>query len=228
MVRHYNDLKIYEKNDKKELPEIPIPNNVLEKMSMFLDSLPKPIIVTQPFISYWNKMVDIDKYLKIVENCSKIGTVIQIGGNVAPHMISPHGLNMIGKTSIEQSLAILKYSDLLISCDSFLQHAAAHLKTPSVVMWCGTSPEEFGYPFFSNIAHPEIAFCQKKCGRPMRWLYDYDYNDKNQWNSRSENGWVCPSKLCQRVITVDEVMEAVKKELSIGRDRDWSFYDINL
>lgn len=176
-------------------------------------------------MSYWNKMIDVGKYHNIVNELNKIGTVIQIGSTVPPHMIHKDSLNFINQTSLEQSLGMIKYADLVVACDTFVSHASAHLKTPAVVLFCGTSPEDFGYPFNSNIWHPEIAYCQTKCGRPTRWLYDYTYKDKNNWNSRDEAGWVCPSKICEQSITVDEVIEAAKKELLLGKSRDWSFYD---
>lgn len=225
MMRLSAELPLYIKKDKRELYPIPIDPEIDKKIKTFIDSLKKPVIVTNPFMSYWNKMIDHSKYHQIVDGLDKMGSVIQIGGNLPREMISKKGINMVGNTSLEQSYAILKHADLLVSCDSFVQHAAASLKTPAVVMFCGTHPEEFGYPFHINIAHPEIAFCQTKCARPMRWLYDYEYQDNNSWNSRNESGWVCPSKLCERVITVDEVLEAAKRQIEIGKDRDWTFYD---
>lgn len=168
MVRQYCDLEPYTKTNNTGLLDIPISLSTLTKMTNFIDSLKKPIIVTQPFISFWNKMIDFHKYLKLVDELSTIGTVIQLGTNIPENIISPKGINLINKTSLEESIAILKLSDLFIGCDSFLQHVCAHIKTPAVILWCGTSPEEFGYPFFSNIFHPEIAFCQRKCGRPTR------------------------------------------------------------
>jgi len=56
-------------------------------------------------------------------------------------------------------------------------------------------------------------------------LYDYDYKDKGHWGSRNESGWACPLKLCEKAITVDEIIRAVKHELHKGRDRDWNFTD---
>ncbi len=58
-----------------------------------------------------------------------------------------------------------------------------------------------------------------------KWLYDYNYKNRDQWNSRNEAGWICPNKICERAITIDEVVTAVEKQLSIGKDRDWTFYD---
>lgn len=226
MIRKCGGLEPITKKDKYILPEIPIDPNIEKRVLSFYSSLVRPIIITHPFMSYWNKMIENWKHLEIVKNCSKFGTVIQIGGNVPPNMISPNGINMVGNTSLEQSFALIKYADLVVGYDSFIQHAAAHLKTPSVVMFCGTNPTDFGYPFNINICHPEIALCQSKCGRPMRWLYDYDYKDPKHWNTRSEAGWICPIKLCEKSITVEEVIEGVRTQLKIGKDRDWYFHDV--
>lgn len=59
----------------------------------------------------------------------------------------------------------------------------------------------------------------------IKWLYDYDYKDNNFWGSRNEAGWSCPMKLCEKAITVDEIMNAVEHELNKGKDRNWNFYD---
>ena len=226
MIRKTAELPLYTKDSKRKLPDIPIPNDIEEKVKRFFSSFNKPIILTSPLMSYWNKMIDNYKYLQTIDHLMDDHTVIQIGGgNIPKQMAHTKAINLIDQTSLEQSLAMIKHADLVISCDSFIQHAASHMKTPAVVMFCGTSPEEFGYPYNVNIFHPEIAGCQTKCARPMRWLYDYDYKDRSNWNSRSEVGWVCPSKLCERAITVEEIVKAAKRQLSTGKDRDWSFYD---
>ena len=168
------------------------------------------------------------KQKQIVDGLLKMGgTVIQIGGdNVPINMINNKAINLVKSTSIDQTLALIKNADLFVGGDSFCQHASAFLKTPSVIYWCGTSPEAFGYNTSSNIAHPEIAYCQKnKSGRPTRWLYDYDYKDRNHWGSRNESGWSCPIKLCEKAIQVNEMLDAAERELSIGTKRSWEFAD---
>ena len=60
------------------------------------------------------------------------------------------------------------------------------------------------------------------------WLYDYDYKDQNNWNTRGEAGWTCPIKACEDYIEVEDVIETVKYALKTGRDCDWSFYDIEV
>lgn len=222
MIRKCANLPII-KNEILE--DIPVSSIDELKMKRFLDSLPKPIIVTHPFVSYWNKMLDHNKHLEILTHLSNIGTVVQIGGHAPEYMIHRNCINLVGHTSIGQSLAILKYADCFVGYDSFLQHASAAMKTPSVVMFCGTSPENFGYPFHKNIWHPNTVHCQRRCGRPQRWIFDYEFKDVHDWGSRDESGWMCPYKLCDKAITVDEVISAVNEQLEIGRDRDWTFFD---
>ena len=150
------------------LPDIQLSKEVEDNVSIIFDKLKKPIVITQPLISYWTKMIDVDQYLDIIGSLiDKDFTVIHIGGqssDSSPY-VHPQAINLIGKTSIEQSMAMIKQADLFVGSDSFGQHVAAFTKTPAVVYWAGTSPEAFGYNFFSNITYPEIATCQVKCGR---------------------------------------------------------------
>ncbi len=150
-----------------ELPEIKISEKIENDVKEVYAEFKRPIIVQQPLMSYWNKMITKEKQHRITDKLLEKGyTVIQLTGpGLPPDMIHKSSLNFVGKTSIEQSMAMIKHADLFIGCDSFGQHCASFMKTPAVVMFCGTSPEDFGYPFNSNIFHPEIAFCQYKCGR---------------------------------------------------------------
>jgi hypothetical protein len=47
--------------------------------------------------------------------------------------------------------SLLQASAKRVLIDSSLQHAAAALKLPSVVLWVGTSPKVFGYDMHKNI-----------------------------------------------------------------------------
>ena len=227
-MRKLANLDLYNKDDYKILPTISISNHILDKINTTLSSLPKPIILVHPLISYYNKMIDDGLYYDIVSKVRDLGTVIQIGTPVRDSLIHPKAINLIGKTSLAETLALIKFADLVFCGDTFVQHAAALMKTPAVVYFCGTTPMDFGYPFFSNIFNPELVPCQLKCGRPLRWLYDYTYSDLNNWNSRNETGWVCPTKYCSSYITSDLILNLIEKELKIGKDRDWSFYPIEV
>src|SRR5206468_4072925 len=47
--------------------------------------------------------------------------------------------------------ALISLSDKRLFIDSFAQHAAAALGLPSVVLWVGNKPEQFGYEMHHNI-----------------------------------------------------------------------------
>jgi len=225
VTRRIADLEPY---SGTPLPDIKIDSKIEDDMKEVLSKFKSPLIVVNPLMSFWNKMIPDNKQIAIVDGLLKLGgTVIQIGGaNIPANMVHPKAINLINNTSIEQTLALIKNADLFVGGDSFCQHASAFLKVPSVVFFFWTSPQDFGYNTSSNIAHPEIAYCQRnKAGRPTRWLYDYDYKDKNFWGSRNESGWICPIKLCEKAIAVDEILKAADHELTKGRNRNWDFYD---
>ena len=68
-------------------------------------------------------------------------------------------------------VSTLLYSDKRILIDSCLQHAAAALKLPSVVLWNGTSPKVFGWDMHTNIQAKKPA----KFKLPNSVLFDFDF-----------------------------------------------------
>ena len=72
-------MPLYSKDNKKELPEIEIPIEILNRIKLTISALKKPIILTHPLISYYNKMISSELYLEIVNELSKIGINIISG-----------------------------------------------------------------------------------------------------------------------------------------------------
>ena len=71
---------------------------------------------------------------------------------------------------IRNVLALLKYSDHFIGIDSFLQHAAAAMNVPGVVIWGGTKPERLGYKIHRNMTK---QVCPTPfCHRPNSYIFD--------------------------------------------------------
>ena len=68
-------------------------------------------------------------------------------------------------------VSTLLHSDKRILIDSCMQHAAAALKLPSVVLWNGTSPKIFGWDMHTNIQAKKPA----KCKLPNSVLFDFDF-----------------------------------------------------
>ncbi len=71
--------------------------------------------------------------------------------------------------------SLLMASEKRVLIDSSLQHAAAAMGLPSVVLWVGTSPTVFGYGLHKNIISnlPEIKL-------PDSYLFDYSFNGSTQ------------------------------------------------
>ena len=68
-------------------------------------------------------------------------------------------------------VSTLLHSEKRILIDSCMQHAAAALKMPSVVLWNGTSPKVFGWDMHTNIQAKKPA----KCKLPNSVLFDFDF-----------------------------------------------------
>jgi len=69
-------------------------------------------------------------------------------------------------------LSLILHSDKRVLIDSCLQHAAAALKLPSVVLWNGTSPKVFGYDMHTNIETAKPSNLKL----PGSYLFDFDFN----------------------------------------------------
>ena len=71
-------------------------------------------------------------------------------------------------------LSILLNSDKRILIDSCMQHGAAALNLPSVVLWNGTSPKVFGWDMHTNIPASKPADFKL----PNSVLFDFDFMGK--------------------------------------------------
>ncbi|TWR25189.1 glycosyltransferase family 9 protein [Mucilaginibacter pallidiroseus] len=101
-------------------------------------------------------------------------------------------LDLRGKTTLRESASILKSSILLISYAGFLMHLARAVDCRAVIIYGGReSPEQTGYKNFRNI------YSDIPCS-PCWLLNTCNYN-----------------KLCMEIISVDDVKEAVEKEIQL-------------
>jgi len=97
-------------------------------------------------------------------------------------------------------VSLLLHSDKRILIDSCLQHAAAALKMPSVVLWNGTSPKVFGWDMHTNIQAKKPA----KCKLPNSVLFDFDFTGQE-----AEYPYVDED---DDIFDFDKIVEAVDKE----------------
>jgi len=75
------------------------------------------------------------------------------------------------KLSTTEYLSLLLHSNKRVLIDSCLQHAAAALELPSVVLWNGTSPKVFGYDVHTNIETVKL----NNFKLPGSYLFDFDF-----------------------------------------------------
>ena len=97
-------------------------------------------------------------------------------------------------------VSVLLHSEKRILIDSCLQHAAAAIKKPSVVLWNGTSPKVFGWDMHTNIQAKKPA----KCKLPNSVLFDFDFT-----GVEAEYPYVDED---DDIFDFDKIVEAVDKE----------------
>lgn len=92
-----------------------------------------PTFVSENIINYFSKTHHIYQICKSKEN------------------VLPNTDPIFDQINNFELICLLLLSDKRILIDSFLQHASAALKLPSVVLWNGTSPKVYGYEMHKNI-----------------------------------------------------------------------------
>jgi heptosyltransferase-2 len=130
------------------------------------------------------------------ERFASLGTALQQGFNArlvllggpedrdAAHQVKallPEALDLVGRTSLRQALAVLTHLKLLITNDSGLMHAAAALGTPLVAIFGSTDPVATG-PFTDRatvLHHPlSCSPClQRTCDRDYQCLLDISVSE---------------------------------------------------
>lgn len=81
----------------------------------------------------------------------------------------PHVTNFAGKSDLEKSMQLVKYSKLLISGDTGMLHIACALKKPTVSIWGATIPEFGVFPYYGDEEVPhyisEVHLSCRPCSK---------------------------------------------------------------
>ena len=165
---------------------------------------PKPIMVIQTnggpmegqkFPYSWSRDIPYSLAQKIVDHYSLRFHVIQICRHEANALSGAEVINQPLSNMELFSLLMVSKKNILI--DSCLQHAAAAMNKPSVVLWVGTSPKVFGYDIHTNL----VADIPKSLSLPDSYLFDFSFNGEIH---------ECPF-LEDNFFTLAEIIEAVKE-----------------
>ena len=166
----------------------------------------KPIMVIQtnggmyqeqrPYL--WARDMPVVLAQKLVDHYEKDYHIFQV---TKPSSEILDGVEAIKDPMTNMELvSLLLHSDKRILIDSCLQHAAAALKMPSVVLWNGTSPKVFGLDMHNNIQAKKPA----KCKLPNSVLFDFDFTGQE-----AEYPYVDED---DDIFDFDKIVEAVDKE----------------
>ena len=171
--------KMYGLKYKGEMPQITF-NHLQKKIAKNFWTTRangKPIMVIQtnggllneqrPYL--WARDMPIALAQKLVDHYEKDYHIFQI---TKPAGEVLDGVEVIKDPMSNMELvSILLQSEKRIFIDSCMQHAAAALKMPSVVLWNGTSPKVFGWDMHTNIQARKPA----KFKLPNSVFFDFDF-----------------------------------------------------
>ena len=198
---------LYNLNYKDEMPEVKF--NPLQKKGAsdywLKRSQGRPIMVIQtngglfqeerPYL--WARDMPVQLAQRIVDRYEDEYHIFQVTKPSSEHL---DGVEAIAQsTSNMELISILLHSEKRILIDSCLQHAAAALKIPSVVLWNGTSPKVFGWDMHTNIESIKPA----KCKLPGSYLFDFDFIGREV-----EYPYVDED---DHIFDIDKIIEAVNK-----------------
>jgi len=190
---------------------IDVPKSVMqESKKYYVEDSSQRLIVVAPGSIWATKRWTVAGFAGVCRSLVRDGSqVILIGGpedaNLANEIEDQAGVplrNLVGKTSLLESAALVSAADLLLSNDSAPLHIASACDTPVVALFCATVPEfgfgPWGVPF--QVVEVNGLSC-RPCGR--------------------HGGDTCPTgtHACQLNIEPLAVLTAIRRLLAIGKVR---------
>ncbi|MFT5822553.1 MAG: ADP-heptose:LPS heptosyltransferase [Crocinitomix sp.] len=163
------------------------------KANAILDQYEKTVLIQITSDSSSNQNWAIERWEELIERMPD-HTFIQVG--LGREEIVKGAVNLLGKTSIRESLALIKNVDSYIGVDSFMNHASNAFFTRGVVLFGPSTPEHWGYPNNINL------YNKLRCSPCM------DVLGANPCPYNAE---------CMDLITVEHVQNALETQLGIGK-----------
>lgn len=93
-------------------------------------------------------------------------------------------------------LYLIKMSQKRLLIDSSLQHGAAAMRLPSVVLWVATNPKIFGYDIHENI----VANIESEIPLPNSYLFDYNFHGQI---------WECPIFEGDILFNIEDIVDKI-------------------
>ncbi len=197
-------LGIDERNYCWELP-IPETDRALAQQKLGIDT---PYVIISPCSSKAYRNWQVEGYAEVARYLrEKYQYAIVITGGKSDieeqyaeqiqQQLDFEAINLVGKTSIKELLAIIEKADFMISPDSGPAHMATAMNTPVVGLYACTNPDR-ARPYLSEKwlvnRYPEAI--QKKYNKPVSDV---------PWGARVRDDWA------MALISADEVKQTVDK-----------------
>ena len=170
----------------------------------------KPIAVICPAASKKERNWHVDGYSQVAQHLYDKGfSVVLCGGpteleqNLAAEIIASTEsklINLVGKTSLKQMLAVLKLAHLLIAPDTGPTHMAVTVGTPVVGLYAHSNPHRTGpYLYQQYVVSCYQEVIQKQQGKPLAKL---------PWGVRAKGADL------MNHIQVDDVLDKIRQLLA--------------
>jgi hypothetical protein len=149
----------------------------------------------------WARDMPFDIAQQIVDKYHKKYTIYQATKMNSPKLMNTIPIQFDEETQLStlEFLSLIIHSDKRVLIDSCLQHAAAAIKLPSVVLWNGTSPKVFGYDMHTNIETVK----PHNFKLPGSYLFDFDFNGSEHEYPFNEN---------EDLFDIDKIFEAIEAQ----------------
>jgi hypothetical protein len=147
----------------------------------------------------WARDMPFNVAQEIVDKYRKDYTIYQCTKVNSPKLINANVIQWDDKQRLStmEFLSIILHSDKRVLIDSCLQHAAAALGLPSVVLWNATSKTTFGYDIHTNIE----TIKPQNFKLPNSYLFDFDFNGNEAEYPFDEN---------EDLFDIDKIFEAIE------------------
>jgi len=142
----------------------------------------------------------IDRYRPLLNQAQQRGLKpVLVGSDAAlardhlPQQGNAEIIDMLGRTTLPQLIALISLSRGIVSTDSGPAHIAAAMQKPVLILWSGTSDPAVWKPRGSNIFHVQEHVSCEYCGNEICPL---------------------PEQICMTRLTPDKVLPVLEKVLS--------------
>ena len=105
--------------------------------------------------------------------------------------------SLIGKTTLNDVMEIIYYSQFYIGLDSGLMHISVALNKPTFTIWGASNPTLYGYDWMGN--KHKVVSLNLSCAPCSSWM--------NANTTRFSNPIYCPDYKCIKDISVEKVTE---------------------